>query len=80
MGVYVECPDGNKTFSTHVKATEWLASLDYAPEAKIDVKFPVSLARVFSDEGVSIWLRNDSLSKQAEKNFRPMLDTLGHLC
>lgn len=75
MGVYVECPDGNKTFSTHDKTTRWLDSLGYAPEAEVDVEFPVSLARVFSDDGVSVWLRNDSLSKQA-KNFRRMLDTL----
>lgn len=79
MGVYVECPDGNKIFSTHDKACKWLSSLDYAPEAEADVEFPISLARVFSDDGVSMWLRNDSLSKQA-KNFRPMLDTLGLLC
>lgn len=75
MGVYVECPDGNETFSTHDKATRWLSSLDYAPEAEVDVEFPISLARVFSDDGVYVWLRNDSLSKQA-KNFRRMLDTL----
>ena len=75
MGVYVECPDGNKTFSTHDKACKWLSSLDYASEADVDVEFPVSLARVFSDDGVSVWLRNDSESEKS-RNFRPTLDTL----
>ena len=65
MGVYVTCPDGDEIFSTHVEAYKWLSSLNYAPEAKADVEFPVSLARVFSDDGVSVWLRNDSSSKMA---------------
>ena len=69
MGVYVECPDGNKIFSMHDKATRWLSSLDYAPEAEVNVEFPVSLARVFSDDGVSVWLRNDSESEKSKYCF-----------
>lgn len=69
MGVYVECPDENKIFSTHDKATRWLDSLGYAPEAKVDVEFPVSLARVLSDDGESVWIRNDSLSNKSINYF-----------
>ena len=68
MGVYVTCPDGDEIFSTHVEAYKWLSSLDYAPEAKADVEFPVSLARVLSDDGVSVWLRNDSSSQLIQKS------------
>lgn len=68
MGVYVTCPDGDEIFSTHVEACKWLSSLDYAPEAKVDIKFPVSLARVLSDDGVSVWLRNDSSLQLIQKS------------
>ena len=80
MGVYVTCPDGDEIFSTHVEAYEWLSSLDYAPEANVNVEFPVSLARVLSDDGVSVWIRNDSSSQLIPENLKNLLDRSDRLC